>query len=77
METQKIHPLTPIYTRIRKHIELNVSQQKFNDDVYQTYKFPFSCAGLKNTLISVFSKIIIGFNSSEKESSGFENGLIS
>jgi hypothetical protein len=45
---------------------LNVSQQKFNDDVYQTYKFPFSCAGLKNTLISVFSKIIIGFNSSEK-----------
>lgn len=66
METHKIHPLTPIYTRIRKHIELNVSQQKFDDDVYQTYKFPFSYAGLKNTLISVFSKIIIGFNSSDK-----------
>jgi hypothetical protein len=56
METQKIHPLTPIYTRIRKHIELNVSQQKFNDDVYQTYKFPFSCAGLKNTLYLFFLK---------------------
>jgi ABC-type sulfate transport system permease component len=34
------------------------SQQKFNDDVYQTYKFSFSYAGLKNTLISVFSKIM-------------------
>jgi len=66
MDTQKIHPLTPIYARIRKHIELNVSQQKFDDEVYQTYKFPFSYAGLKNTLISVFSKVIIGFNSSEK-----------
>ncbi|MCG9793888.1 CDP-glycerol glycerophosphotransferase family protein [Flavobacterium algicola] len=66
IENHKIHRLTPIYTRIRKHIELNVSQQKFSDDVYPTYKFPFSYKGVKNSLISVFSKIMIGLNSSEK-----------
>ncbi|MCW2119450.1 UDP-glycosyltransferase [Flavobacterium sp. 7A] len=66
IENHKIHKLTPIYTRIRKHIELNVSQKKFNDEVYPTYKFPFSYKGIKNSLISVFSKIMIGLNSSEK-----------
>jgi hypothetical protein len=65
IENYKIHRLTPIYTRIRKHIELNFSQQKFSDDVYPTYKFPFSYKGIKNSLISVFSKLLIGFNSSE------------
>ncbi|SEA89133.1 UDP-N-acetylglucosamine:LPS N-acetylglucosamine transferase [Flavobacterium gillisiae] len=65
IENHKIHRLTPIYTRIRKHIELNVSRQKFNDTVYATYKFPFSYNGLKNSLISIFSKLMIGFNSSE------------
>ncbi|AWG21468.1 UDP-glycosyltransferase [Flavobacterium faecale] len=66
IENHKIHKLTPIYTRIRKHIELNVSQKKFNDEVYPTYKFPFSYKGIKNSLVSVFSKIMIGFHSSEK-----------
>ena len=66
MDTQKIHRLAPIYARIRKHIELNVSQKKFGDEVYQTYKFPFSCSGIKNILITLFSWVIISLNSSEK-----------
>lgn len=66
IEQHKINRLTPIYCRIRKHIELNVSQKKFKDDVYPTYKFPFSYTGIKNTLITLFSKLLIGFNSSEK-----------
>ena len=66
IEQHKISRLTPIYCRIRKHIELNVSQKKFKDDVYPTYKFPFSYTGIKNTLITLFSKLLIGFNSSEK-----------
>ncbi|KDN53991.1 glycosyltransferase family protein [Flavobacterium seoulense] len=66
IETQKIHPLTPFYCRIRKHIELNVSQKKFNDKVYATYKFPFNYNGFKNTLMTVFIRIQIGLNSSEK-----------
>ena len=61
IENYKTHPLTPIYSRIRKHIELNVSQKKFNDKVYETYKFPFSYKGLKNTLITLFVKVLIGF----------------
>jgi hypothetical protein len=66
IENHKIHPLTPIYSRIRKHIELNVSQKKFSDSVYATYKFPFSYDGIKTTLITLYSKVLIGFNSSEK-----------
>jgi hypothetical protein len=65
IENHRIHPLTPIYSRIRKHIELNVSRKRFNDDVYPTYKFPFSYSGIKNTLITFFIKFLIGLNSSE------------
>jgi hypothetical protein len=66
IENSKIHPLTPIYSRIRKHIELNVSQKKFSDSVYATYKFPFSYDGIKNILITLYSKLLIRLNSSEK-----------
>ncbi len=66
IETQKIHPLTSIYCRIRKHIELNVSSKKTDDPVYQTYKFPFNYKGIKNTLITLFVKSLICLNSSEK-----------
>ena len=66
IENHRIHRLTPIYSRIRKHAELNVSHKKFNDDVYPTYKFPFSHKGIKNILITLFSKLLIGLNSSEK-----------
>ena len=60
------HPLTPLYSRIRKHIELNVSHKTFKDPVYQTYKFPFSYNGFKNTLKTLYIKLLIGFNSSEE-----------
>jgi len=48
IKNHQIHPLTPIYSRARKRAELNVSRDKFNDEVYPTYKFPFSYKGLKN-----------------------------
>jgi hypothetical protein len=66
IKNHRIHPLTAIYCRIRKHIELNVSQKKFNDNVYPTYKFPFIYNGIKNILMTVYIKLLIGFNSSEK-----------
>ncbi|MFA9189987.1 UDP-glycosyltransferase [Flavobacterium sp. FZUC8N2.13] len=66
IKTQKIHPLTPFYCRIRKHIELNVATKKFSDSVYQTYKFPFNYSGIKNTLITLFVRMLIALNSSEK-----------
>ncbi len=66
IENHQIHPLTPLYLRARKHIELNVSEKKFNDSVYPTYKFPFNYNGLKNTFKTLFIRILIGFNNSEK-----------
>lgn len=66
IKTQKIHPLTPFYCRIRKHIELNVATKKFADSVYQTYKFPFNYSGIKNTLMTLFIRLLIALNSSEK-----------
>jgi hypothetical protein len=66
IENHQIHPLTPLYSRARKHAELNVSRDKFLDDVYLTYKFPFSYKGLKNIVKSLYVKWLIGFNSSEK-----------
>lgn len=65
IENHKTHFLTPVYSRIRKHIELNVSQKKFRDKVYETYKFPFSYKGLKNTLQTFYIRLSIGLNSSE------------
>ncbi|MCC9061711.1 UDP-glycosyltransferase [Flavobacterium piscisymbiosum] len=66
IENHETHPLTSLYSRIRKHIELNVSQKKFSDKVYETYKFPFSYNGFKNTLKTLYIRLLIGFNSSEK-----------
>ncbi|SEQ09645.1 hypothetical protein SAMN05421824_1156 [Hyunsoonleella jejuensis] len=66
IENHQLHPLTPIYSRARKRCELNVSRDKFNDDVYPTYKFPFNYKGLKNIGKSLFTKLLIGLYSSEK-----------
>ena len=66
IENHQIHPLTPLYTRARKRVELNVSEQKFNDPVYPTYKFPFNYKGLKNTLKSLYTRLLIAQYNSEK-----------
>lgn len=66
IENHQLHPLTPIYSRARKRCELNVSRDKFNDDVYPTYKFPFNYNSIKNTFKSLFTKLLIGMYSSEK-----------
>ena len=66
IENHKTHPLTSLLSRVRKHIELNVSQKKFSDKVYETYKFPFIYKGFKNTLKTFYIRLLIGFNSSEK-----------
>ena len=66
IEDHSTHPLLPIYSRARKRAELNVSRDKFKDDVYPTYKFPFNYNGLKNTLKSMYTRWLIGLYSSEK-----------
>lgn len=66
IENHQLHPLTPMYSRARKRCELNVSRDKFNDDVYPTYKFPFNYKGLKNIGKSLFTKLLVRLYSSEK-----------
>jgi hypothetical protein len=60
------HPLTPLYSKARKDIELNSSKKKFQDTVYEDYKFPLSFKGFKNSLKSVFTLFLIKFYASEK-----------
>ncbi len=66
IENHNIHLLTPIYSRVRKRIELNVSKEKFNDNVYTTYKFPLNYKDLKNIIKSIYISLLISLNSSEK-----------
>lgn len=66
IEDHTAHKLLPLYTRARKRAELNVSKDKFHDEVYLTYKFPFNYKGLKNTFKSLYVKWLIGLHSSEK-----------
>ncbi|SFU61980.1 hypothetical protein SAMN05216480_11049 [Pustulibacterium marinum] len=66
IEDKSQHPLTAVYSRVRKRAELNVWTKQFNDVVYQLYKFPFSYKGLKNTFRSGLTKTLIGLKSSEK-----------
>ena len=66
IEDHVSHPLLPLYSRARKRAELNVSRDKFNDDVYPTYKFPFNYKGLKNILKSIYVRCLVGLYSSEK-----------
>ncbi|GAA4883784.1 hypothetical protein GCM10023311_02540 [Flaviramulus aquimarinus] len=66
IEDHSSHSLLPIYSRARKRAELNVSRDKFKDDVYPTYKFPFNYKGLKNIFKSLFTRWLIGLYSSEK-----------
>ena len=66
IENHTTHKLLSIYSRARKRAELNVSRDKFNDDVYPTYKFPFNYKGVKNIFRSLYTKWLIGIYSSEK-----------
>lgn len=66
IENHTTHPLLAIYSRARKHVELNIFKDKFKDSVYPTYKFPFNYKGLKNCAKSLFTKFLIGFYTSEK-----------
>ncbi|MBD0833098.1 UDP-glycosyltransferase [Aestuariibaculum sediminum] len=66
IENTATHPLLPQYTRARKRVELNLWTKKFKDDVYQTYKFPFNYKGIKNSLKSLLTKLLIGWYGSEK-----------
>ena len=61
IESTAIHPMTPVYSRARKRIELNIFDKKFNETVYNTYNFPHSYKGIKNALKSLTVDALVCF----------------
>ena len=66
IENQFINPLTSIYTRVRKRIELNVFDRKFKEVVYNTYNFPHSYHTVKEAAKSLMVDFLVAFCSNEK-----------
>lgn len=61
----KMHPLTSVYSRARKKIELRLWKKKWNDAVYDTYLFPDSHKGLKNIIKSLLVHFLTLTHSSQ------------
>jgi len=66
IDNWSVHPLTPLYARARKHIELNLFKRKLHDAVYDTYKFPLNFKGVKHGLKSLLILLLIRLYASEK-----------
>lgn len=66
IENHTIHPLTTIFTRARKRIELNVFDKKYKETVYNTYNFPQSYVGVKNAIRSIMVDFLVALGSNEK-----------
>lgn len=67
IEKSKCHPLTDLLKTAKVQIDLNLNIKRENDKVYDSYRFPFSYNGLKNSLKSIAIQFIILFFSSEKD----------
>lgn len=61
----KIHPITDLLKNAQIQIELNQNIKKSKDKVYNSYRFPFSCKGVKATLKTFTVKWLIFWNNSE------------
>ncbi|MDD5151087.1 MAG: UDP-glycosyltransferase [Flavobacterium sp.] len=61
IEKAKTHPLTDIYKNVKIQVELNLNIKNTNDNVYNTYRFPFSYSTLKNTIKSVAVQLLSKF----------------
>lgn len=75
LASKKINPLTTIYTNVRKRIELNVFDKKFNETVYNTYNFKHSTKGLKNIAKKFFVDAMVFFHSNENGIVGVRNKI--
>lgn len=62
----KPRPLTDLYKRAKINIELDYFTKKFNDQVYQSYKFPSLGKGWKNIVKRILIKFFESMYSGEK-----------
>ncbi|MEP6260714.1 MAG: UDP-glycosyltransferase [Gillisia sp.] len=54
----KPRAFTDLLKRAKKNVELDYFEEKFNDKVYQTYKFPSSNKGIKSKIKNVVVKLL-------------------
>jgi len=66
IEGVKPHPLTDVYKNIKIQAELNLNIKKTKDNVYNTYRFPFSYSTLKTAIKSIVIQVLTGFYDTEK-----------
>ncbi|BDU23543.1 UDP-glycosyltransferase [Flavobacterium sp. GSB-24] len=66
IKEKSLHPLTLVYSRSRKRMELNFFDKKFNEVVYNTYNFPQSYKGLNNLVKSLMVDALTAFGSNKK-----------
>ena len=59
LEDPKSHQLTTILKNARKHIEIAQFAKRYNDAIYKSYLFPLNYKGIKNTLRSVLTKLLV------------------
>ena len=65
IKNAKTHPATDILKNARKAIEIDLNAKKFNDDVYNSYKFPQSYRTLKSSLKNILTNILVSIYSSD------------
>ncbi|WP_413999258.1 UDP-glycosyltransferase [Flavobacterium sp. W1B] len=66
IENNKLHPLTSVFTRARKRIELNLFDRKYKETVYNTYNFPQSYQGFNSGFKSILVDLLVFFGSNER-----------
>jgi hypothetical protein len=66
IQNSKLHPLTNLFKIAKIHIALNLFVKRYQDKVYDSYRFPLHNATFKDRLKNVVTKIIIKVLDSEK-----------
>ena len=60
IKNAKTHPLTDVLKNTRKAIELNLNIKKFDDSVYDSYRFPQHFSTIKSSLKNILTNVLIG-----------------
>lgn len=66
IQNPKTNKQTEIYKNARKQIELNLNKKKFQDAVYDTYRFPYAYKNIKTAAKSILTQLLAVSHTSEK-----------
>lgn len=66
IESPQNHPLTDVYKKAIKEVELSDFYKRTGNSVYNSYRFPFVYKGIKSQVKEWMAKSLEAFNTSEK-----------